>query len=67
LAELATIYMGAHRPSELLRADRITELRQGALCDLDAAFSAERAPYAVRFSDICSGKYVAAHYFSTHR
>ena len=45
LAELATVYMGAHRASELLRADRVTELRPGALRDLDAAFAVERAPY----------------------
>ncbi len=45
LAQLATIFMGAHRASQLLRADRITELRQGALRDLDVAFSTERVPY----------------------
>lgn len=45
LADLATIYMGAHSASELLRAGRITELRPGALRDLDAAFSTDRAPY----------------------
>jgi hypothetical protein len=42
---LATIYMGAHRPSDLLRANRITEVRPGAVRDLDAAFITERAPY----------------------
>ena len=45
LAELSTVYMGAHRASQLLRAERITELRAGATRDLDAAFSTERAPY----------------------
>jgi predicted acetyltransferase len=45
LAELATIYMGAHRASQLSRADRITELRAGTLRELDAVFSTERAPY----------------------
>jgi predicted acetyltransferase len=45
LAQLATIFMGAHRAAQLSRADRITELRQGALRDLDAAFSTEQAPY----------------------
>ena len=45
LAELATIFMGAHKASELSRAERITELRERALHDLDAAFSTERAPY----------------------
>jgi len=45
LADLATIYMGAHQASQLVRADRITELREGALQDLDAAFSTDRAPY----------------------
>lgn len=46
LAELATIYMGAHRASELHRANRLTELRPGALRELDAAFITERAPYS---------------------
>jgi predicted acetyltransferase len=45
LSELATIYMGAHTPSQLLRANRITELRPGGLGELAAAFSTERAPY----------------------
>ncbi|OBG66168.1 hypothetical protein A5703_14260 [Mycobacterium sp. E188] len=45
LADLATIYMGAHPASELLRAGRITEERPGAIRDLDAAFSTDRAPY----------------------
>jgi predicted acetyltransferase len=44
LADLATVYMGAHRASQLLRADRITELRPGALQELDATFTVERAP-----------------------
>jgi predicted acetyltransferase len=45
LADLATIYMGAHRPSQLLRAGRITEIRPNVVRDLDAAFSTDRAPY----------------------
>lgn len=45
LADLATIYMGAHRPAELSRAGRITESREGALRDLEAAFRTDRAPY----------------------
>lgn len=45
LADLGTIYMGAHRASELHRANRITELRSGALRNLDAALAVERAPY----------------------
>ncbi len=45
LADLGTIYMGAHRVSELQRANRITELRPGALQSLDAAFAVDRAPY----------------------
>ncbi|OBG28349.1 GNAT family N-acetyltransferase [Mycobacterium sp. 852002-51057_SCH5723018] len=45
LGDLATIYMGAHRPSELHRANRITELRPGAIRELDAALGTERAPY----------------------
>jgi predicted acetyltransferase len=45
LGELGTIYMGAHRASELHRANRITELNSGALRNLDAAFATESAPY----------------------
>ncbi|MCV7232498.1 GNAT family N-acetyltransferase [Mycobacterium branderi] len=45
LGELGTIYMGAHRASELHRAGRVTELNAGSLHDLDAAFCTERAPY----------------------
>jgi predicted acetyltransferase len=45
LGDLGTIYMGAHRPSELHRANRIAELRPGAIRDLDATFGVERAPY----------------------
>ena len=49
LADLGTIYMGAHRASELQRASRITELHSGAVHNLDAAFSTERAPYCGTF------------------
>lgn len=45
LGELGTIYMGAHRAADLHRAQRITELRDGALRELDAAFCTERVPY----------------------
>lgn len=45
LADLGTIYMGAHRLLELHRANRVTELRPGALHTLDAAFAVDRAPY----------------------
>ncbi|UXA05435.1 GNAT family N-acetyltransferase [Mycobacterium sp. SMC-2] len=45
LADLATIYIGAHSASEIHRAGRITELRPGALRELDAAFRTDRAPY----------------------
>jgi len=45
LADLGTIYLGAHRACELHRAGRVTELRPGALQRLDAAFAIERAPY----------------------
>lgn len=45
LADLGTIFMGAHRPSELHRANRIPELRCGGIRDLDAVFAVERAPY----------------------
>ncbi len=49
LADLGTIYMGAHSASELHRAKRITELRSGALRDLDTTFATERAPYCGTF------------------
>lgn len=45
LGELGTIFMGAHRAAELHRAHRITELRDGAMRELDAAFCTERAPH----------------------
>jgi predicted acetyltransferase len=45
LAELATLFMGAHRASELHRAGRLTELRHGALREVEAAFDTDRAPY----------------------
>lgn len=45
LADLATIYMGAHRASQLARAGRITEARTGELAELDAAFATDRAPF----------------------
>ncbi|OBB99105.1 GNAT family N-acetyltransferase [Mycobacterium sp. 852002-40037_SCH5390672] len=45
LGDLGTIYMGAHRASELHRANRIAELQPGALRTLDATFSTERVPY----------------------
>ncbi len=45
LADLATIYMGAHRASQLARAGRIAEVREGALGELDAAFGTDRTPY----------------------
>jgi predicted acetyltransferase len=45
LGELGTLFMGAHRASELRRANRIRERRRDALRDLDAAFEVERAPY----------------------
>lgn len=45
LGELATIYTGAHSASQLFRAGRISEERAGAVRDLDAVFSTERAPY----------------------
>jgi hypothetical protein len=38
--------MGAHAVSELHAADRITELRNGALGNLEAAFNTQRAPYS---------------------
>ncbi|WP_156685916.1 GNAT family N-acetyltransferase [Mycobacterium sp. Marseille-P9652] len=45
LGELATIYMGAHRASDVLRAGRLTELRPGVAREMDAAFVTDRAPY----------------------
>lgn len=45
LGDLGSIYMGSHRAWELHRASRITELRSGALEELDAAFTTRRVPY----------------------
>jgi predicted acetyltransferase len=45
LAELGTIYMGAHRAAQLQRADRVAELHSGALSKLDAVMSTEQQPY----------------------
>jgi predicted acetyltransferase len=45
LADLGTIYMGAHRVPELQRANRITEFRSDALRSLEAALAVDRAPY----------------------
>ncbi|OBK33444.1 acetyltransferase [Mycobacterium sp. 1245111.1] len=45
LADLATMYTGAHGASELLRANRINETRSGAVRNLDAAFRVDRAPF----------------------
>ncbi|MCV7379634.1 GNAT family N-acetyltransferase [Mycobacterium alsense] len=45
LGDLGSIYMGAHRAWELHQAGRITELRSGALLDLDTVFTTQRAPY----------------------
>jgi predicted acetyltransferase len=45
LGELGSLFMGAHRASDLHRANRITERQRGALRELDAAFGVERAPY----------------------
>ena len=54
LAELATVYMGAHRASSCCGRAASTELRPGALRGLEAAFGVERAPTAGRFSDLGS-------------
>jgi predicted acetyltransferase len=45
LADLATMYTGAHQASELLRANRINELRSGTVRSLDKAFRVDRAPF----------------------
>jgi predicted acetyltransferase len=45
LADLGTLFMGAHRAWELQRAFRIEELQSGSLEKLDAAFTTRRAPF----------------------
>jgi predicted acetyltransferase len=45
LGDLGTLFLGAHRAWELHSANRITELQNGALDKLDAAFNTKRAPY----------------------
>lgn len=45
LGALATIFTGAHRAADLLRAKRIVELHSDAIQHLDAAFRTERAPF----------------------
>ncbi|KAA8964335.1 GNAT family N-acetyltransferase [Mycobacterium sp.] len=45
LGDLGSMFMGAHRASELYRANRITEFHSGALRKLDAVFCSDRAPY----------------------
>ncbi len=45
VADLAAIYLGAFRPSDLAHADRVRELTPGALRRADAMFAVDRAPY----------------------
>lgn len=46
-ADLAAIYLGGVRPSELAAAGRVVELAPGGLRRADAMFAAERAPWCV--------------------
>ena len=45
VADLAAIYLGAFRPSDLAQADRMQELTAGALRRADAMFAVDRAPW----------------------
>ncbi len=45
VADLAAAYLGAFRPSDLARVDRVRELTSGALRRADAMFAVDRAPY----------------------
>ncbi len=45
IADLAAVYLGGTRPSDLARAGRIEERRPGALRRADAMFTAERTPW----------------------
>ncbi|OBA63202.1 hypothetical protein A5647_05050 [Mycobacterium sp. 1100029.7] len=37
--------VGAHRPSQVARAGRLTERRDGVIGELEATFGTERAPF----------------------
>jgi len=45
IADLAAVYLGAFRPSDLAHADRVRELAPGALRRADAMFAVDRAPH----------------------
>jgi len=45
VADLAAAYLGAFRPSDLARADRVEELVPGALRRADLLFAADRTPW----------------------
>ncbi len=45
ITDLAAIYLGAFRPSDLAQADRMRELTAGALRRADAMFAVDRAPW----------------------
>ena len=47
VADLAAAYLGAFRPSDLARADRVEELVPGALRRADALFASDRTPWCV--------------------
>jgi predicted acetyltransferase len=49
IATLACAYLGAHRFSDLARAGRVRELRQGAVVTADLLFMPPRAPYSNTF------------------
>ena len=55
--------MGAHRASQLARAGRLTEVRQGALGELDAAFGTDRAPFCGTVF-VIARKRIAVQHFS---
>lgn len=45
VADLAAVYLGAIRMSDLVRADRVAEITPGAARRADVLFSADRAPW----------------------
>jgi len=46
IADLGSIYLGGVTPSDLARAGRITEVRDGALVQADAAFASSPKPWS---------------------
>jgi len=45
VADLASVYLGAFSFARLAAADRVRELKDGALARADAVFRTERTPY----------------------